>query len=85
MTEEKAKDVMERLQTRMAWTAFEMEKSGLKLNLSGAAGVAAYTHNGAGQSELLTNASQALQKAEATGYGKVSLYAEGEHTDNSQS
>jgi len=84
MTEEKAKDIMERLQTRMAWTAFEMEKSGLKLNLSGAAGVAAYTHNGAGQAELLSSASQALQKAEATGYGKVSLYAESEPTDNSQ-
>jgi diguanylate cyclase (GGDEF)-like protein len=85
MSEEKAKDIMERLQTRLAWTAFEMEKSGLKLNLSGAAGVAAYTHNGAGQAELLESASHALRKAEATGYGKVSLYAESEHTDDSQS
>ena len=84
MSEEKAKDVMERLQTRMAWTAFEMEKSGLKLNLSGAAGVAAYTHNGAGQAELLESASHALRKAEETGYGKVSLFAESEPTDNSQ-
>lgn len=84
MTEEKAKDVMERLQTRMAWTAFEMEKSGLKLNLSGAAGVAAYSHNGAGQAELLENANHALRKAETTGYGKVSLYADSEHTDGSQ-
>lgn len=85
MTEEKAKDVMERLQTRMAWTAFEMEKSGLKLNLSGAAGVVAYTHNGAGQAELLESASHALRKAETTGYGKVSLYADSENTDDSQS
>jgi diguanylate cyclase (GGDEF)-like protein len=76
-TGEKAQAVMEKLQTRMAWTPLEMEKSGVKLNLSSAAGVAAYQHNGAEQSEFLAEANRALKQAEAAGYGKVWLLSEG--------
>jgi len=76
MPGEKAQDIMEKLQTRMAWTPFEMEKSGVKLNLSGAVGVVAYQHNGTGQDEFLAGANRALQQAEAAGYGKVCLLSE---------
>ena len=80
MQVEQAKAVMEKLQTRMAWTPFEVERSGVKLNLSGAAGVAAYQCNGTGQEEFLAEVSRALQQAEAAGYGKVySLPDEGGH------
>lgn len=80
MQVQQAKAVMEKLQTRMAWTPFEVERSGVKLNLSGAAGVAAYQCNGTGQEEFLAEVSRALQQAEAAGYGKVySLPDEGGH------
>jgi diguanylate cyclase (GGDEF)-like protein len=79
MSEEQATTMLEKLQTRMVWTAFEMEKSGIKLNLTGAAGVVAYDYNGAGQDEFLAKANRVLQKAETVGYGKVlSLSADGE-------
>jgi len=74
--EGEAKVIMEKLQTRMAWTAFEMEKSGVKLNLSGAAGVVAFNCNGTNQVELLDKVSRALQQAQATGYGKVFTLSE---------
>jgi len=71
MPVEQARAMVEKLQTRMAWTPFEVEKSGVKLNLSGAAGVAAYRYNGTGQDEFLAEVNSALQQAEAAGYGKV--------------
>jgi diguanylate cyclase (GGDEF)-like protein len=82
MPESKAKGIMEKLQTRVAWTAFEMEKSGVKLNLSGAAGVVAYNYNGTSQAEFLDKASRALQLAETGGYGKV--YALSEDRDHNE-
>jgi len=82
MPGEKAKAAIEKLQTRIAWTPLEMEKSGVKLNLSGAAGVAAFQHNGAAQDEFLAKAGHALQQAEAAGYSKVCLLAEDGDFDN---
>lgn len=77
---EKAQAIMEKLQTRIAWTPLEMEKSGVKLNLSGAAGVVAYQYNGTGRDEFLARAARALQEAETAGYGKVCLLSEnGDH------
>jgi len=76
MPGEEAKTTMEKLQMRMAWTPLEMEKSGVKLNLSGAAGVVAYQYNGTGQDEFLAEADRVLRQAEAAGYGKVYLLAE---------
>jgi diguanylate cyclase (GGDEF)-like protein len=73
---EEAQAVMEKVQTRIAWTPLEMEKSGIKLNLSTIAGVAAYPYNGTGQDEFLAKANRALQQAEAAGYGKVCLLSE---------
>ncbi|RLC76074.1 MAG: hypothetical protein DRJ03_20620 [Chloroflexi bacterium] len=78
MPEEKAKAVMEKLQTRIAWTPFEIERSGIKLNLNGAAGVAAYNYNGTGQDDFLSQADQALQLAKTAGYGKVCVLSEEE-------
>ena len=71
MPEEEARATMEKLQTRISWTPFEMERSGVKLNLNSAAGVAAYRYNGTGLDEFLAEASRALQQAETSGYGKV--------------
>jgi len=85
MPGDKAKAVIEKLQTRIAWTPLEMEKSGVKLNLSGAAGVAACQYNGTGQDEFLAKANRALQQAEAAGYGKVCLLVEDEDFDDNKS
>jgi diguanylate cyclase (GGDEF)-like protein len=85
MPESKAKVIMEKLQTRVAYTAFEMEKSGVKLNLSGAAGIVAYNYNGTSQTELLEKAGHALQLAETAGYGKVyALSEDGDHNGHEQ-
>jgi diguanylate cyclase (GGDEF)-like protein len=73
--------MMERLQNRMAWTPFEVERSGIKLNLSSAAGVVAYQYDGTRQDEFLSQANRALQQAEAAGLGKVSLLSENEGRD----
>jgi len=78
MPEEKAKTIMEQLQTRLSWTPFDLEKSGVKLNLSGATGVAAYQYNGTRHDEFMGKANDALKQAEATGYGKVHLFSEPE-------
>jgi len=69
--EEQATDLMEKLRTRIAWTPFEMERSGVKLNLSGSAGVATYRCNGTGQDGFLAEAGRALQQAETASDGKV--------------
>ena len=79
--EENAKATIDKLRTRISWTPFEMEKSGLKFNLVSTAGIASYQHNGTGQDEFLAEAQRALQQAEASGYGKVySLSENGEHS-----
>lgn len=75
---EKAQEVMERLQTRITWTPFEMEKSDVQLNLSGVAGVVTYQYNGTGYDELLAKAQQALEEAEISGYEKIYLLLEHE-------
>jgi hypothetical protein len=64
------------LHTRIAWTPIEIEKSGIKLNLTGTAGVVAYQYNGDGQDELLALATRALEEAEASNYEKVFLLAQ---------
>lgn len=73
---QEAKEAMEKLQTRIAWTPFEIEKSGHKLNLSGSAGIAAYQCNGTQQNELMALAVRALEEAGSTGYEKVHLLFE---------
>lgn len=68
MPVEEAKEMMEQLQTKMAWTSFELERSNVKLNLNSATGVAAYRYNGTRQDEFLAEVTGALKQAEADGY-----------------
>lgn len=72
MTGENAKALMEYLQTRIAWTPFEAS-AGIKFNLSGVIGVAAYSHNGVSRDELLANARRALDLASVQEDGKAFL------------
>jgi diguanylate cyclase (GGDEF)-like protein len=78
MAEEKTRETMEKLQTRIAWTPFEVEKSGVKFNLSSATGVVAYQHNDTRQDELMAQANRVLQHAQSAGYGKVSSVSDTE-------
>jgi diguanylate cyclase (GGDEF)-like protein len=78
MSAERAKEILERLQTRVAWTPLELHDSGVKLNLSGTVGIATYQLNGSGQDELLSRAARALQEAETAGYGQIHLVSEDE-------
>jgi diguanylate cyclase (GGDEF)-like protein len=73
---EEAKETIQKLQTRMTWTPFEMENTGIKVNLNGMAGVAAYQCNGTSHDELIAKASQALEEAETAGLGKICLVSE---------
>ena len=73
---EKAKETIQNLQTRIAWTPFEMRKTGIKVNLSGTAGIAAYQYNGTGYDELMAKATQALEDADTAGLGQVCLASE---------
>jgi diguanylate cyclase (GGDEF)-like protein len=73
-----AEQILEKLQTRMEWSIFELEESGVKLNLTFTSGVAAYNFNGTGREEFLALAQKTLQRARGDGYGKVCLFDDGE-------
>jgi diguanylate cyclase (GGDEF)-like protein len=77
MPGEEAEEAIENLQTRIAETPFGMGGSGIKLNLSGSAGVVAYQRNGTGKDEFLALAARALEESEAFGCGKVRLLENG--------
>jgi len=77
-----AKEMLEKLQTRIEWSAFELESTGIKLNLASSSGVMSYGGNGIDQEEMLSRAEQALQRAGTNGYSKVYLW---EETRESQS
>jgi diguanylate cyclase (GGDEF)-like protein len=81
MPREKAKATMEELQTKLAWTPFEVEGSGLKLNLSSSTGLVDYCYNGTGREELLVLASRALEQAGAASNGQVYSISENEDQD----
>jgi diguanylate cyclase (GGDEF)-like protein len=72
---EKAKEVLERLKTSISLASLAVGKSNVKVNLTGVAGVASYRYNGANPSELLDEASRALNEAGTAGNGKVHLLA----------
>jgi diguanylate cyclase (GGDEF)-like protein len=76
MPGEKAKETIEKLQERIAWMPLELEKSGIKLNLTGTAGVVAYQYKSDRQDELLALATRALEEAETSNYEKVFLLSE---------
>lgn len=74
MGDEQARRVIEDLQTRIAWTPYRLEQSGVTLNLNSAAGVVAYRYNGTRADELLLQAHEALTEAEAAGENKTQLF-----------
>jgi GGDEF domain-containing protein len=80
MSGDAAKVMVERLQRTLAGTPLELERSGVKLDLHGAAGVTAYPRQNLDKDTspdtLLTEATRALQHAETGTYGEVYLYSE---------
>ncbi len=71
-----AKQILEYLQTRLAWNIFDLEESGIKLNLTAISGVATYYYNGTGRDELISNAEKALRRASNDDYSKVCLFTD---------
>lgn len=70
-----AQGILKKLQTRIEWNVFELEESGIKLNLTSVCGVTAYNFNGTAQDELLKEAEIALQRAGVgNGYSKIYLF-----------
>jgi len=76
MPGERAKETMGKMQTTIAQTPVEIEKSGIKLNLTGTAGIVAYQCKDDKQDELLALATRALQEAETSNHDKVFLFSE---------
>jgi PleD family two-component response regulator len=71
-----AKATMENLQMRIAWTPFELEQSGTKINLHSIAGVAALNHTSIEQDDLASRAKRALHLAGTNGYSPTYLITE---------
>lgn len=72
-----AQEILKKLQTRVEWNVFELEESGIKLNLTSVCGVTTYSFNGTAQDELLKEAEIALQRAGVgNGYSKIYLFEE---------
>jgi diguanylate cyclase (GGDEF)-like protein len=87
MSGDAAKVMVERLQRTLAGSPLELERSGVKLDLHGAAGVTDYPgknlDNDTNPDVLLTQAIRALKHAETGTYGEVYLYSEdGTQHDN---
>jgi PleD family two-component response regulator len=74
-----AKETIRDLQERIAATSLEMEESGVKLNLQGAAGVVAYQDKSLKLDELLEKTTRAMEGAEVSAYDKVYLLSEHEN------
>ena len=70
---ENAKSIIEYFQTRIAWTDFTSEISGIKLSLSSMAGIVSYNQNGVAQEEFLGQAERALRLAAVSEDGRTHL------------
>jgi len=73
-----AKQILEKLHTRMEWSIIELEEAGVKLNLTATSGVVTYDFNSTSREELLNKAEKTLQRARDDGYGEVLLLEEDE-------
>jgi diguanylate cyclase (GGDEF)-like protein len=72
-----AKETIDELQARLVGTPFELERNGVKINLTCVAAVTALEHgNGMKQNELILKASQALQSARINGRDQAHLVLE---------
>jgi len=67
-----AKRILEKLQTRMEWSIFELDESRVKLNLTGTSGIVTYDFNSTSRDEFLARAERALQHASDN--GKIYLF-----------
>jgi diguanylate cyclase (GGDEF)-like protein len=65
---EAARTLTARLQTRMAWNPFELERSGIKVNLSSAAGIASLDDRNIDRNELMDQARKTLENAGTNSY-----------------
>ncbi len=61
---ETAQQTLNMVQTKLAWTAFEVGDTGLKLNFTANIGLAGYDLNGVNPEDLLNQAENALQETE---------------------
>ena len=64
-----AQRTLERLQTKLAWTAFEVGDTGFKVNFIPSFGLVEYDLNGTGPEGLLEEVEKALQEADGTQNG----------------
>lgn len=71
-----AKQILRKLKDRLELNTFELEGSGVKLNLTASSGIATYLFNGAGRNELLSHAEEALQRASDGSGGRTCLYGD---------
>ena len=62
-----AQKILQRVQTKLAWTPFEIGDTGFKLNLTTHVGIAGYKLNGGGPEDLLNQAEKALREADPQG------------------
>lgn len=60
---ESAQRIMEKVQSRVEWTTFEVDDTGIKLNFVSNFGLALYDLNGIGPEDLLQMAEQSLQES----------------------
>jgi diguanylate cyclase (GGDEF)-like protein len=74
--EEAAKATVEKLQTRLARASFELDRSGVEVNLTSAAGVATLDHGGMDRDELITRADQAVRRAGTVHFNEEHLASE---------
>jgi diguanylate cyclase (GGDEF)-like protein len=76
ISEEVARKLATRLQTRMAWAPFELERTGVRVNLACGVGIASLTEETTDPAELVESARKTLQRAGAPNYGVTDQFEE---------
>jgi diguanylate cyclase (GGDEF)-like protein len=76
------KAMMEKLQMRLSWTPFDLERSGVRINLTSIAGVSTLDQDSLERDELIAQASRALHLAGTNGYSRTHQAAEGANTQH---
>lgn len=80
-TGENAKALMEYIQTRIAWTPFQSNLTGVKFNLKSIIGIVTYNHDDTSRDELIDAAKRALELAEVSDDGQAHLVASPKQTN----
>jgi diguanylate cyclase (GGDEF)-like protein len=76
VSQDVAKKLATRLQTRMAWAPFELERAGVRVNLACGVGVASLAEETTDPDELVESARKNLQRAGAPNYGVTDQFEE---------